>query len=74
MLLSSLLFLAYSFLDPKKQGAMIAAYIAGIGIGNVVVFAAAWGIIRLREFLVAKYGKAPIVAGEVREDGEKGDS
>ncbi|KAJ2925879.1 hypothetical protein H1R20_g11212, partial [Candolleomyces eurysporus] len=50
--------IAYSFLDPKRQGAKLAAYIVGIAVGQVVVFVAAWGLIKLREHLVLSKKKA----------------
>ncbi|KAJ3510636.1 hypothetical protein NLJ89_g4559 [Agrocybe chaxingu] len=39
----------YSFLDPKKQGAKLAAYIVGIAVGQIVIFVMILGIIHLRE-------------------------
>ncbi|RXW16395.1 hypothetical protein EST38_g9457 [Candolleomyces aberdarensis] len=51
-------FYPYSFLDPKRQGAKLAAYIIGIAVGQVIVFVAAWGIIKLREHLVLSKKKA----------------
>lgn len=39
---------AYSFLDPKKQGATLAAYIVGIAAAAVVIFAIVWGITTVR--------------------------
>lgn len=41
----------YDFLDPKKAGKYLAAYIIGIGVAEVIVFVVMWGIIRLRQKL-----------------------
>ncbi|KAB5591272.1 hypothetical protein CTheo_5275 [Ceratobasidium theobromae] len=41
-------FYTYSFLDPKKQGATLAAYIVGIAAAAVVIFAIVWGITTVR--------------------------
>ncbi|KAJ2916891.1 hypothetical protein MD484_g3492, partial [Candolleomyces efflorescens] len=57
-------FYPYSFLDPKRQGAKLAAYIIGIAVGQVVVFVAVWGIIKLREHLVSKKKASASVAVE----------
>ncbi|KAI3602248.1 hypothetical protein WG66_002437 [Moniliophthora roreri] len=35
-------FYPYSFLDPQKQGPLLAAYIAGIGVAEVLLFGIAW--------------------------------
>ncbi|CAA7263575.1 unnamed protein product [Cyclocybe aegerita] len=42
-------FYTYSFLDPKRQGAKLAAYIIGIAVGEIIVFCAIRGLIVLRE-------------------------
>lgn len=39
----------YSFLDPKKQGKLLAAYIIGIGVGQCIIFLIVTGVIHLRE-------------------------
>ncbi|KAF8655504.1 hypothetical protein AX16_003033 [Volvariella volvacea WC 439] len=44
----------YSFLDPKEQGAALAGYIIGIAVGECVIFAAVWGLIKLRVRLASK--------------------
>lgn len=44
----------YSFLDPKKQGNLVAAYIVGIAVGQAVVFSIVWGLIKLRVLLVQR--------------------
>lgn len=46
--------LAYSFLDPKKQGKLLAAYIVGIAVGQIIVFLVVHGIIVLRERLTRR--------------------
>ncbi|KAG8739101.1 hypothetical protein FRC10_006141 [Ceratobasidium sp. 414] len=42
------LFKAYSFLDPKKQGVKLAAYIVGIPAAAVVVFSIVWCVCWVR--------------------------
>ncbi|KAF8152576.1 hypothetical protein B0H34DRAFT_664060 [Crassisporium funariophilum] len=39
----------YSFLDPKKQGKLLAAYIIGIAVGQCIIFLIVTGIIHLRQ-------------------------
>lgn len=55
---------AYSFLDPKEQGKLIAAYIVGIAVGQVVVFVIVWGLIKLRVHLVQRRKSSPDVQSE----------
>lgn len=43
--------LAYSFLDPKKEGKLLAAYIVGIAVGQCIIFSLVTGLIYLREWL-----------------------
>lgn len=42
----------YSFLDPKSEGGLLAAYIVGIAVGAVVVFSIAKGLQHLRVWLL----------------------
>uniref|UniRef100_A0A8H8CIQ3 Uncharacterized protein n=1 Tax=Psilocybe cubensis TaxID=181762 RepID=A0A8H8CIQ3_PSICU len=42
-------FYTYSFLDPKKQGGKLAAYIIGIAVAQIVIFSVMRGLIVLRE-------------------------
>jgi len=58
--------LAYSFLDPKKQGKKLAFYIIGIAVGQVVVFCIVVGILHLRRRFTSRYQSV-----EPKEDGEK---
>jgi len=51
----------YGFLDPKKQGALLAAYIAGIGIFALIVFFLVRGIVVLRQRWAEKAGRVPVV-------------
>ncbi|KAJ8522302.1 hypothetical protein ONZ45_g1104 [Pleurotus djamor] len=44
----------YSFLDPGEQGALLAAYIIGIGVGECVAFVLAWALMRLRVWFVSR--------------------
>lgn len=50
-------FYAYTFLDPRKQHAKLAAYIIGIPIGEVIIFALVRGIVVLRERWAVKAGR-----------------
>ncbi|KAF8867595.1 hypothetical protein CPB85DRAFT_1246121 [Mucidula mucida] len=60
-------FYVYSFLDPKKEGAFLAAYIAGIGIGEAIVFAIMYGIVRLRMRLIPAPHSADVEKGDVMD-------
>ncbi|KIM76712.1 hypothetical protein PILCRDRAFT_826110 [Piloderma croceum F 1598] len=44
-------FYTYSFLDPHKEGPLLAAFIIGIAVGECIVFSAVWGLCYLREWL-----------------------
>ncbi|KAI0541888.1 hypothetical protein GGR58DRAFT_391180 [Xylaria digitata] len=44
-------FYTYSFLDPSKQGALVAAYVFGIAIGICIIFAVVWGLVWLRRWI-----------------------
>ncbi|KAG7090206.1 hypothetical protein E1B28_011809 [Marasmius oreades] len=41
-------FYSYEFLDPEKQHSLVAAYVLGIVIGEILIFAVVWGIMNLR--------------------------
>lgn len=47
---------AYSFLDPKKQGALLAGYIVGIAVAQCVIFAVVRTLIVARERIVRRSG------------------
>ncbi|KZP21791.1 hypothetical protein FIBSPDRAFT_860177 [Athelia psychrophila] len=51
-------FYTYSFLDPHTEHGLLAAYIAGIGIGGALVFAAVKGLVTLRVRFFQKRGRA----------------
>lgn len=51
-------FYTYSFLDPKKQGSLLAAYIAGIGLAEVVLFGVAWLVMWVRQRVFFKKPEA----------------
>jgi len=53
----------YSFLDPNKQGAKLAAYIIGIAVAQVIVFSIVRGIVVLRERWALKNGRILRVGG-----------
>ncbi|KAK0656622.1 hypothetical protein B0T16DRAFT_425155 [Cercophora newfieldiana] len=54
-------FYPYSFLDPSKQHAFVAAYVFGIAIGALIVFGVVYGLIALRKWItetkLGKHGK-----------------
>ncbi|KAK4454827.1 hypothetical protein QBC34DRAFT_392723 [Podospora aff. communis PSN243] len=54
-------FYPYSFLDPGKQGAWLAAYVFGIAIGALIVFGVVYGLVALRKWItetkLGKHGK-----------------
>ncbi|KAF8803216.1 hypothetical protein BYT27DRAFT_7195795 [Phlegmacium glaucopus] len=47
----------YAFLDPKKQGKLLAAYIVGIAVGQCIVFLVVTGLIHFRQWLNTKVFK-----------------
>ncbi|KAI1323519.1 hypothetical protein F5Y16DRAFT_383412 [Xylariaceae sp. FL0255] len=47
-------FYTYDFLDPRLQGAKVAAYVFGIGVGIVIIFVFVWGLIWLRKWITEK--------------------
>ena len=58
-------FYTYSFLDPKKQGAMLAAYIVGIAAAAVIIFGIVWCICWVRNKIwtprgVERYDSVPM--------------
>ena len=63
---------AYSFLDPKKEHGLLAAYIAGIGAAGIIIFALARSLCALRARLAPPRkpmpdGSSPIVERIKRE-------
>jgi len=44
----------YSFLDPQKQGKLLAAYIIGIAVGQCIIFLVVTGVIHLRQWIVQR--------------------
>jgi hypothetical protein len=51
-------FYTYSFLDPGRQGGLVAAYVFGIAVGCLIIFGVVWGIIWLRKYITeTKLGK-----------------
>jgi hypothetical protein len=60
---------AYSFLDPQKQGALLAAYIVGIAAAAVIIFTIVWCICWVRNRIwrrdaAEKYDAVPM--GEMK--------
>jgi hypothetical protein len=47
--------LAYAFLNPKKQGKLLAVYIIGIAVGQCIVFVLVTGVIHFRQWLLRKH-------------------
>ncbi|KAL0063421.1 hypothetical protein AAF712_009625 [Marasmius tenuissimus] len=63
-------FYPYEFLDPSVYHGRVAMYVAGIVIGEVVIFMVVWGLMKLRERIwpVRKDERA-MVEREMREHG-----
>lgn len=53
-IVSNLPITVYNFLDPSKQHAVLAGYIIGIAVAECIIFAAIWGVIRLRCKLLSR--------------------
>ncbi|KAK0477299.1 hypothetical protein IW261DRAFT_283798 [Armillaria novae-zelandiae] len=47
-------FYTYHFLDPQQQGSFLAAYIAGIGVGYIIVFGIVFGMMVIRRRIANK--------------------
>ncbi|ORY54809.1 uncharacterized protein BCR38DRAFT_357541 [Pseudomassariella vexata] len=47
-------FYTYSFLDPGKQHSLVAAYVFGIAIAIIMIFALVWGLIWTRRWATEK--------------------
>ncbi|KAF9473052.1 hypothetical protein BDN70DRAFT_413802 [Pholiota conissans] len=62
----------YSFLDPKKQGAKLAAYIFGIGVAEVIVFCVIRGVMVLRQRWAVRSGRVLGGNGEREANIEEG--
>ncbi|KAF8153422.1 hypothetical protein B0H34DRAFT_663051 [Crassisporium funariophilum] len=56
-------FYTYSFLNPQKQGAKLAAYIVGIAVAEIIVFCLVRGVVVLRQRWATKRGLV-LQAGE----------
>ncbi|KAI0909213.1 hypothetical protein F4823DRAFT_448850 [Ustulina deusta] len=67
-------FYTYSFLDPSKQGALVAAYVFGIAIAICIIFAVVWALVWLRRWVTEeKLGLDGVFAhAGVRMDEEHG--
>jgi hypothetical protein len=59
----------YDFLDPQKEHGKLAAYIVGIAVAECIIFALIYGIIVLREKLIAIFCHSK--AGRDRTTSEK---
>lgn len=47
-------FYTYNFLDPRQQGSFLAAYIAGIAVGYIIIFGIVSGMMVIRRRIVNK--------------------
>lgn len=59
-------------MDPTKQHAKLAAYIIGIAVGEIIVFAIVRGIAVLREQWAVKHGRVLRVSEKEGHDGWQG--
>ena len=59
-------------MDPSKQHAKLAAYIIGIPIGELIIFAIVRGIVVLRERWAIKSGRVLRVGEKEGQDGWQG--
>ncbi|KAL1836733.1 hypothetical protein VTJ49DRAFT_4725 [Mycothermus thermophilus] len=67
-------FYTYNFLDPEEQGALVAAYVFGIAVGCLVLYAFAWGLVWLRRWVTeTKLGKRGKFSKRDQEAVERGD-
>ncbi|KDR71903.1 hypothetical protein GALMADRAFT_253687 [Galerina marginata CBS 339.88] len=64
----------YSFLDPKKQGKKLAAYIVGIAVGQVIIFLIVFGVVRLRQRLTARGSSTEVEHEKLRGSVEKNET
>ncbi|KAF8956426.1 hypothetical protein BDZ97DRAFT_1671613 [Flammula alnicola] len=69
-------FYTYSFLNPQKQGAKLAAYIIGIAVAEIIVFLIVRGIVVLRERWAVRRGWVlqDQGSGEIEDGWEEVDS
>ncbi|KAF7318428.1 hypothetical protein HMN09_00352000 [Mycena chlorophos] len=63
-------FYTYDFLDPVKEGGLLAAYIVGIAVGEAIVFVLVRGVVVLRQRWALRAGR---VLGVVGADGQTDD-
>jgi hypothetical protein len=67
-------FYTYSFLDPGKQGGLVAAYVFGIAIGGLLAFGFAWGVVWVRRWVTeTKLGRKGKFSRRDKEAVERGD-
>jgi hypothetical protein len=68
-------FYTYDFLDPGKQGGLVAAYVFGIAVGICVIFAVVWCLTWLRRWVTEqKLGYDGVFAHEKRAARSRGDA
>ncbi|KDQ49594.1 hypothetical protein JAAARDRAFT_42703 [Jaapia argillacea MUCL 33604] len=53
-------FYTYDFLNPEKEGAVLAGYIVGIAVGEIIVFTLTRYLMVFRNWLAARLGKGRI--------------
>lgn len=56
---------AYSFLDPKKQGPKLAAYIIGIAVAEIIAFSVVRGLMVVRQRWAVGSGRVLAINGEM---------
>jgi hypothetical protein len=62
----------YDFLDPHKEHGKLAAYIVGIAVAECIIFALVYGIIVLREKLIAIFCQSKAVRDKTTSEKRQG--
>jgi hypothetical protein len=64
----SICLIAYAFLDPKQQGALLAGYIVGIGFGQAIIFVLVRYAVMLRIHLAGRTAETPSHSDDDKDD------
>nr|GAT51042.1 predicted protein [Mycena chlorophos] len=64
-------FYTYDFLDPVKEGGLLAAYIVGIAVGEAIVFVLVRGVVVLRQRWALRAGRVPGVVGAIGQTDDR---